>query len=747
MSLFGRKEFKYQQGATGSATELPYHAPQQVSFQKRGQSEDTIEMSSYSKPQTGGPSRPEAHSRNSQAPEDHLAFAEGDIPDNKAARFYHYLLNASVLTRWVLFILPVMGIIWIPAILQLTGVAPHARVWGVPLLWWSVWLSVVWGGWWACLAGSRLLPSVVRHTVGVVAVASRRYIDWLGALHRYANQTGSTEANAHPDQPQTSAKSVAAINFIGKLLFGIMLCAALLLFEKFAIQYIAGKFHERSYAERIADQKFAVRSLVVLYRHSHDTGRSDTLTPEQVIKDIADPKKLFRHIFKGARNIATTTTTALGNVASEIAGTSVLQPNSPAAMVQTALESANKSRLLARRIFYSFVQPGSDYLFVEDIARYFSDAETADKVYALFDRDTNGDASREEVEMACADLHREQLSLEHSMQDLDSAVGRLDNILMSLYVVIAALIIAVALEAEVATLVTSAGTLVLGLSWLIGTSLSEVLISIIFLFVKHPFDVGDRVDVDTDSYTVKEIRLLSTIFIDSRGVLIQAPNVVLNDKFIQNIRRSPQISEPFTFDVAYGTSFADLENLRNKMMAFLESERRDFLTVFDVTVLDYPNQESMTLSADIKYKSNSQQSGLKARRRNKWLCALKRALAECEIYGPAGNPDAKAPPKQYTEVPWSIVKEEEERKMAELQAVPMTATSANFNLRDKNTAIIGDADDVFGDTEELRLTNPRRNLSQQRPGQASHPRAQDAVMPPPSAYLAQQQLQHLNDHS
>lgn len=43
------------------------------------------------------------------------------------------------------------------------------------------------------------------------------------------------------------------------------------------------------------------------------------------------------------------------------------------------------------------------------------------------------------------DFHREQLSIEHSMQDLDSAVGRLDNILMSLYVVIAAIVIAVAL--------------------------------------------------------------------------------------------------------------------------------------------------------------------------------------------------------------------------------------------------------------------------------------------------------------
>ena len=50
------------------------------------------------------------------------------------------------------------------------------------------------------------------------------------------------------------------------------------------------------------------------------------------------------------------------------------------------------------------------------------------------------------------------------MRDLDSAVGRLDNILMSLYVVIAAVILAVALEAQVSTLIAGAGTLVLGTS-------------------------------------------------------------------------------------------------------------------------------------------------------------------------------------------------------------------------------------------------------------------------------------------
>jgi hypothetical protein len=45
-----------------------------------------------------------------------------------------------------------------------------------------------------------------------------------------------------------SPKSRNIITFVGKFLFGLYLCAALLLFEKFSIQWIASKFHERSYA-------------------------------------------------------------------------------------------------------------------------------------------------------------------------------------------------------------------------------------------------------------------------------------------------------------------------------------------------------------------------------------------------------------------------------------------------------------------------------------------------------------------
>ena len=56
-------------------------------------------------------------------------------------------------------------------------------------------------------------------------------------------------------------------------------------------------------------------------------------------------------------------------------------------------------------------------------------------------------------------------------------------------------------------------------------------------------------------------------------------------QFLYNIRRSPQLSETFAFDVAYDTTFEQLEDLRTRMIAFLKAERRDYLPSFDVNVV------------------------------------------------------------------------------------------------------------------------------------------------------------------
>lgn len=162
----------------------------------------------------------------------------------------------------------------------------------------------------------------------------------------------------------------------------------------------------------------------------------------------------------------------------------MLQPNSPQAIVAQALTSPNKTRLLARRLFYSFRKTGAEVIKLVDIEEYFNGHDAAVDAFVMFDRDGNGDATREEMELACMDLHREKLALASSMRDIDSAVGRLDNILMTIYIAVAGIVFAVTLDAAVSTLLTGAAGFLLALSWLIGASMQEILASIIFLFVK-----------------------------------------------------------------------------------------------------------------------------------------------------------------------------------------------------------------------------------------------------------------------
>ena len=50
------------------------------------------------------------------------------------------------------------------------------------------------------------------------------------------------------------------------------------------------------------------------------------------------------------------------------------------------------------------------------------------------------------------------------------------------------------------------------------------------------------------------------------------------------------MSEPFQFDVAYNTSFEQIERLRALMLDWVSTQRRDFLPQFDIVVVGASRQ-------------------------------------------------------------------------------------------------------------------------------------------------------------
>jgi hypothetical protein len=51
------------------------------------------------------------------------------------------------------------------------------------------------------------------------------------------------------------------------------------------------------------------------------------------------------------------------------------------------------------------------------------------------------------------------------------------------------------------------------------------------------------------------------------------------------LKRRFKMSEKFEFEVAYSTTFEQIEQLRAKMLAFVKAEKRDFQPSFDVVVV------------------------------------------------------------------------------------------------------------------------------------------------------------------
>lgn len=196
------------------------------------------------------------------------------------------------------------------------------------------------------------------------------------------------------------------------------------------------------------------------------------------------------------------------------------------------------------------------------------------------------------------------------------------------------------LNTNFTTTLATAGTAMLSLSFVFSATAQEVLGSCIFLFVKHPFDVLDRVDIGTEPLVVEHISLLYTIFRKANSnKLTQVPNVVLNTLWVDNISRAKAMREELLIYVHFDTTLEDIQLLKQQMQNFVRDKDncRDFLPDLEIEVTGIAEMNKLEVQVEIKHKSNWANETVRAARRSKFMCALVLALRKIPIYAPGGG--------------------------------------------------------------------------------------------------------------
>lgn len=651
---------------------------------------------------------------------------------NFMGRLYHKIIGFSVVNRYLVYIIPVGIILAIPIIvLAFTGHQNDIPVGntgrgddltiGPPLFKLLLWIEITWLTVWAAKLVAWFIPKLFMFFSGIVSAGTRKYATVLEnlslplSLFFWALASWLTFRNLFGKSYSSGVNWVRTLETIQSALF---CSSAVFLGEKFIVQMIGVTYHQRSFANRIKDSKREIHLLGLLYDASrtlfpmycpefaeedhvindsielkfgggkHSRSKSGTVTPMRLLGE--------------AGRIGGKVTSAFGNIASEISGKQVFNPNAAHSIVLEALEKLRSSEALARRIWMSFVVEGKDSLYFEDVAEVLgpSHRAEAEEAFAAIDGDGNGDISLDEMIRKVIETGKERKAIAEGMKDIGQALGAFDKVLLFVVLLIVVFIFLAFFQSSFITVIASAGTTLLSLSFIFAVTAQEFLGSCIFLFVKHPYDVGDRVLISDKELIVERISLLYSVFTRTETQQVsQIPNIVLNTYWVDNISRSKSMYESFTVDVSFDTSFEDVELLRQEMENFVRDPEnsRDFQPDFTIGIGSIGNLDKLTLEISILHKSNWHNAMVRASRRSKFMCALALAMKKVPINGPGGGGDALGGPANpaysvaVTDDWASKARDDSAKSKAEARLVPPPSNAAEAEEKEE-AAISGIAE-------------------------------------------------------
>ncbi|RDW90613.1 serine/threonine protein kinase [Aspergillus mulundensis] len=579
----------------------------------------------------------------------------------RLGRFYQAVLNFSTITRYMIYIAPLAALLAIPIIVGATA-AQDAKIGGVSLPWFFCWIEVVWVSLWVCKIVAKLIPFVFQFICGIVSAGTRKYALILRNLEipitmvlwmivslvtflpiMVYNPRNKREGDTETKSWEKSVKNI---------LFAFLVCALIFLGEKTLVQLISISYHRKQFDARIKESKRHINLVGILYDASRsmfpmyckEFREDDAIISDSILlagpesgrpghsrSNSAAPLKFIRGVGQNVGRLGGKITGAIGDVAHEITGKQVFNSGAARSIVSEALERRRSTEALARRIWMSFVIEGREALYLDDLMEVLGEGKEAEaeECFIMLDRDGNGDISLEEIILAISEIGRSRKTLNHSVHDVDQAIHVLDNLLATIAFIIALLVFVSFVTSGFGTVIAAGATSLLSLSFVFATTAQEVLGSCIFLFVKHPFDIGDRVEIDSKPYMVQRISLLYSVFRNvNDNRVTQIPNVVLNTVWIDNYSRSSAMQERITIDVNVDTTTEEIQALKDEIEAFVRSpdNKRDFHQDVDIEVSGVGALDKLELTVSLFHKSNWAIETVRAARRSKFMVALVAAV-------------------------------------------------------------------------------------------------------------------------
>jgi hypothetical protein len=391
-----------------------------------------------------------------------------EVSLNAMGRLYAKIVGFSVITRYMVYVVPVGILLAIPLIvLPLTDhkndiyLGSNGKAHGPPLFELFLWIQISWLSLWGVKVCAWFLPHSFIFFSGIVSAGTRKYATVLSNLTIVISIFFWGLASWLTFQrlfAQSFSDGITWVVNLERVLGACFVSSAVLLGEKAIVQLIGVSYHQRSFDNRIKDSKREIHLLGLLYDASrtlfpmycHEFAEEDYIIEDSIemmlrrkagkssVPGAVAPMRIIGDVGRFGDKV----TSVFGNLASEITGKNVFNPNSAHSIVIEALEKKRSSEALARRLWMSFVIEGRDALYPDDVEEVLGPAykSEAEEAFEAIDTDANGDISLEEMLRKVVEMGKERKAIAEGMKDIGQALTAFDKVLLFVVLLIAVFI-------------------------------------------------------------------------------------------------------------------------------------------------------------------------------------------------------------------------------------------------------------------------------------------------------------------
>lgn len=299
---------------------------------------------------------------------------------------------------------------------------------------------------------------------------------------------------------------------------------------------------------------------------------------------------------------------------------------------QSDKEITNEEEAIAAayHIFRNIAQPGCKYIDEMDLRRFMI-KEEVDIVFPMIDVAETGQINMKSLTEWVVKVYNGRKALAHALNDTKTAVKQLDKLVIAVLIIIVVIVWLLLVEIATTKVLLFLSSQLVVAAFIFGNTCKTIFEAIIFVFVMHPFDVGDRCVIDGVQMIVEEMNILSTVFLRYDNEKIYYPNSVLAAKPISNFFRSPDMGDSFEFCIDFRTPLEKIGTLKEKIQTYLETNSLYWYPNHNVVVKEIENVNKIKMAVFFTHTMNFQDYGEKSKRRSELVLEMKKFFEELGI--------------------------------------------------------------------------------------------------------------------